>query len=328
MRIWTLVLGVTVACSGGKDVDISLTPTGVPTTTVTGTAAGTGTATGTGTGTGTGTTAPTFAELCARPDTLLCDGFEGGWDASWIEDGGDVRIVAGAAVPGEGSEVLELATYSGQGSSKLIAVFPDEPEVYVRFDVQYDAAYDNSGGSHGPILGGSTSPPWGLMGTAGITPQGDDHFVLNFEPIGEVGSGGELGFYAYFSNMTTPVGNPVQLVGALPTDDCGGLLALRRVRPGPEHSWQHRRDGALLGRRGPARRFRRIRLADRRHAPAEHVPARQLQPLQQRRPRCGQPEPRAVRQPGHLAHASGVPVGGWAWRTTSRDCGSRTSTPG
>ena len=54
------------------------------------------------------------------------------------------------------------------------------------------------------------SPPWGLMGTAGITPQGDDHFVLNFEPIGTVGSDGELGFYAYFVNMTSMWGSVFQ----------------------------------------------------------------------------------------------------------------------
>jgi len=148
----------------------------------------------------------TFAELCAAPGVLFCDDFEGGWDETWIEDGGDVRIVAGAAVDGEGSEVVELATYDGQQSSKLLWTFPGEAEIHVRFDVQYDAAYDNTGGSHGPILGGSASPPWGLLGTAGIQPNGSDHFVLNFEPIGTIGQGGELGFYAYFVNMM-PDGN-------------------------------------------------------------------------------------------------------------------------
>lgn len=70
------------------------------------------------------------------------------------------------------------------------------------FDVMYDASYDNSGGSHGPILGGSSSPPWGMLGTAGIRPSGDDFFVLNFEPHGVVGDGGEFAFYAYFVNMS------------------------------------------------------------------------------------------------------------------------------
>lgn len=144
----------------------------------------------------------TFAELCASEGVIFCDDFEGAWDDAWREDGGDVRIVDGQGAPGEGSSVVELATYEGQQSSKLIYQFPDATEIYVRFDVQYDAAYDNSGGSHGPILGGSSSPPWGMFGTAGMRPSGDDFFVLNFEPDGTVGDGGELGFYAYFVNMS------------------------------------------------------------------------------------------------------------------------------
>jgi hypothetical protein len=154
--------------------------------------------------------------MCNQPETIFCDDFEGGYSNEWLEDGGDVRVVAGAAVRGEGSEVVELATYEGQGSSKLIYVFEGEQEVHVRFDVQYDESYDNSGGSHGPILGGSMNPPWGMMGTAGITPTGDDYFVLNFEPIGIVGQGGEMGFYAYFVNMMTMWGTQFASEAELP----------------------------------------------------------------------------------------------------------------
>jgi hypothetical protein len=165
----------------------------------------------------------TFAELCALPGVILCDDFEDGWDPSWIEDGGDVRLVADAAVAGEGAQAIELATYDGQQSSKLIQQFDDVDEVYIRFDVRYDEAYDNTGGSHGPILGGSTSPPWGLLGTAGVAPAGDDHFVLNFEPLGPpVGEGGDLGFYAYFVNMQ-PDGN----------GDFWGNVFRSEMRPAP-----------------------------------------------------------------------------------------------
>jgi hypothetical protein len=118
-----------------------------------------------------------------------------------MEDGGDVQIVSGGAIDGEGTTVLELSTYADIQSSKLLRTFPDVDRVHIRFDVQYDAAYDNTGGSHGPILGGSSEPPWGLFGTAGIKPNGDDFFVLNFEPDGVVGQGGQFGFYAYFVNM-------------------------------------------------------------------------------------------------------------------------------
>lgn len=156
--------------------------------------------------TSTGTAAMTFAEMCAAPGVFFCDAFEGAWDPTWMEDGGDVSIVPGAAVDGEGSSVIELATYEDIQSSKLLRTFPDVDRVHIRFDVQYDAAYDNSGGSHGPILGGSDAPPWGMFGTAGIQPNGSDFFVLNFEPDGVVGQGGELGFYAYFVNMQ-PDGN-------------------------------------------------------------------------------------------------------------------------
>jgi hypothetical protein len=139
--------------------------------------------------------------MCAEPGVLFCDAFEGAWDPTWMEDGGDVAIVDGAAAPGEGATVLELSTYEDTQSSKLLRTFPDADSIYVRFDVQYDASYDNSGGSHGPVLGGSSSPPWGMFGTAGQRPDGSDFFVLNFEPIGTVGADGELGFYAYFVNM-------------------------------------------------------------------------------------------------------------------------------
>lgn len=142
-----------------------------------------------------------FEQLCASPGVIFCDDFEGGADAAWLEDGGDVRFPAGAAVPGEGETVVELATYADRQSSKLIYVFPDTDEIYIRFDVQYDVAYDNTGGSHGPVLSGSMSPPWGAFGTAGIKPAGDDFFVLNFEPNGTVGDGGTFHFYAYFVNM-------------------------------------------------------------------------------------------------------------------------------
>ncbi len=212
MREWISVAVVGVMLCACSEDEAAWTPSstaggGQGGTTSSG-SGGTG-ATGTGAQGGTGgAPAPgqTLAELCARPDTIFCDGFEGAYKTDWIEDGGDVRIVAGAGVPGEGSDVVEFATYQGQGSSKLIYTFDNEPLVYVRFDVQYDLAYDNSGGSHGPILGGSMNPPWGMMGTAGIKPNGDDYFVLNFEPRGTVGEGGELGFYAYFVNMTTTWG--------------------------------------------------------------------------------------------------------------------------
>lgn len=142
-----------------------------------------------------------FDALCASPGVIFCDDFEGGADAAWIGDGGDVRFPAGAAVPGVGETVVELATYADQQSSKLIYVFPDTDEIYIRFDVQYDPTYDNTGGSHGPVLSGSMSPPWGSFGTAGIKPSGDDFFVLNFEPHDVVGDGATFHFYAYFVNM-------------------------------------------------------------------------------------------------------------------------------
>lgn len=189
--------GGSVASGGG-----SAAGGGGTTTPQGGSGAGTTTTGQGGTGnTGGYPSVTTFADMCAREGVLFCDGFEGAYSDQWMEDGGDVRIISGSAVSGEGSTVVELATYDGQQSSKLIYSFANEPEIYVRFDVQYDQAYDNSGGSHGPILGGSTDPPWGMFGTAGIQPSGDDFMVLNFEPIGTVGVDGELGFYAYFANM-------------------------------------------------------------------------------------------------------------------------------
>lgn len=156
--------------------------------------------------TATGMQAASFAEMCAAPGVIFCDAFEGAWDPSWMEDGGDVAIVAGAGVPNEGASVIQLSTYENIQSSKLLRTFPDADRIHIRFDVQYDAAYDNSGGSHGLILGGSDSPPWGMFGTAGFHPNGSDFFVLNFEPWGTVGDDGAFAFYAYFVNMQ-PDGN-------------------------------------------------------------------------------------------------------------------------
>lgn len=200
--------------AGGGDTATGGEPTGATSggggdaATSTGTEATSATTTTSGSATtsGSGGAAATFADLCARDGVVFCDAFEGAWDGTWIEDGGDVAIVDGAAVAGEGSTVLQLSTYEDVQSSKLLRTFDGADTIHVRFDVQYDAAYDNSGGSHGPILGGSDAPPWGMFGTAGIQPNGSDFFVLNFEPLGTVGQGGELGFYAYFVNMQ-PDGN-------------------------------------------------------------------------------------------------------------------------
>lgn len=149
-----------------------------------------------------------FSELCASPGVLFCDDFEAGIKNDWIRDGGDVQLVSGQAKPNEGASIVELRTYDTIQSSKLLYTFTNQKEVYVRYDVQYASDYDNSGGSHGPVLGGSQSPPWGMLGTAGTRPNGSDYFVLNHEPSATaVGSGVEFNFYAYFVNMQGTPGN-------------------------------------------------------------------------------------------------------------------------
>jgi len=149
----------------------------------------------------------TFADLCASTGVIFCDDFEQGIKNDWIRDGGDVQLKSGQAKSGEGANIVELLTYDSFTSSKLLYTFTNQNEVYVRYDVQYAADYDNSGGSHGPALGGSQSPPWGMMGNAGTPPTGSDYFVLNHEPLGTIGSGGEFSFYTYFFNMFGMWGN-------------------------------------------------------------------------------------------------------------------------
>jgi len=148
-----------------------------------------------------------FAKLCSSNGVLFCDNFEEGISDGWTRDGGDVQLVSDQVKSSEGSSVLELRTYDSIQSSKLLYTFTGQNEVYVRYDVKYALDYDNSGGSHGPVLGGSQSPPWGMMGTAGKPPTGEDYFVLNHEPHKIVGTGGEFGFYAYFVNMSGIWGN-------------------------------------------------------------------------------------------------------------------------
>lgn len=143
----------------------------------------------------------TFADLCAQTGVIFCDDFESDIHIDWIRDGGDVVVVTGSVKAGEGSRVLELRTYDTKQTSKLLYVFPNQDLIHVRYDVKYAEDYDNSGGSHGPILGGSVSPPWGMLGKAGIKPDGTDHFVQIHEPLSTVGNDGEFGFYSYFVNM-------------------------------------------------------------------------------------------------------------------------------
>lgn len=154
-------------------------------------------------------TSKTFSDLCASPGVLFCDNFEAGIKNDWIPDGGDVQLVNGHAKTDEGSQVVELRTYDTKKTSKLIYTFDNQEKIYVRYDVQYAPDYDNSGGNHGPQLGGSQSPPWGMMGKAGIRPSGSDFFITQHEPINinTVGSNGEFGFYAYFVNMIGTPGN-------------------------------------------------------------------------------------------------------------------------
>lgn len=153
------------------------------------------------------TTTSSFQNLCSKSGVLFCEDFESGIKNDWIRDGGDVKLVNGQAKPNEGNNVIEFSTYENIQSSKLLYTFINQNEVYVRYDVQYASDYDNSGGSHGPVLGGSQSPPWGMMGTAGTRPSGSDYFVLNHEPNGIVNSNGEFAFYAYFVNMLGTPGN-------------------------------------------------------------------------------------------------------------------------
>jgi len=150
-----------------------------------------------------------FNKLCASPGVLFCEDFEQGINNSWVRDGGSVNIISGQAKANEGNNIIELRTYENISSSKLLYTFANQNEVYVRYDVQYATDYDNSGGSHGPVLGGSQSPPWGMLGTAGKPPTGSDYFVLNHEPTtpGSVGNGSQFGFYAYFVNMSGIWGN-------------------------------------------------------------------------------------------------------------------------
>jgi len=152
-------------------------------------------------------TSKTFEELCSSAGVLFCEDFEQGIKSSWIRDGGDIQLINGQVNDNEGEKIVELLTYENIQSSKLLYVFENKEEVYIRYDVQYATDYDNSGGSHGPLLGGSQTPPWGVMGKAGTRPSGSDYFVLNHEPIKTVGIKGEFGFYAYFVNMEGTPGN-------------------------------------------------------------------------------------------------------------------------
>ena len=151
-------------------------------------------------------TAASFSELCSQAGVLFCDDFEGGIKSGWSVDG-DVAVIPGNAKAGEGNNVLELKTYGAIQSSKLIYTFANQDVVHIRYDVKYAADYDNSGGSHGPILGGSMNPPWGMFGHAGTKPNGSDYFFHSNEPIGTIGQGAEFGFYSYFVNMTSQWGS-------------------------------------------------------------------------------------------------------------------------
>ena len=141
-----------------------------------------------------------LSQKCNSEVIIFCEDFEGGI-SNWLTDNGDVNLVKDAKKLDTSNTILELRTYQGRNSSKLIRAFDDQELVYVRYEVRYALDYVNEGGSHGPVLGGAVNPPWGLLGKAGIKPSGHDHFTLNYEPIGIIGKGGEFGLYAYYVNM-------------------------------------------------------------------------------------------------------------------------------
>jgi len=202
--------------------------------------------------------ARSFEELCALPGVIFCEDFEEGIDPAWIPDGGEARLEPGAAAPGEGAQVVALASDETQSHSTLLYTFGRLLErAWVRFDVLYPEDFVDPEGAIGPGLGGSSDPPYGMLGRSGVRPAGDDFFVIRLlpRPIG-----GDPAFHleAYFVNMEPTAGGqfygnvlaPPEAV--LPRVDLGQWqcveVGLVMNAPGRQDgSAEYRVDGGAIG---------------------------------------------------------------------------------
>lgn len=143
-----------------------------------------------------------FAELCAGADVVFCDDFEDGLDPAWFGTEGETRVEEGAAVEGEGAQVVALPSWEGLPDSKLFLVVEPLEVAWLRFDVRYPAGFVGLDGALGPVmLGGSGEPPYGMTGNSGVRPDGTDFFLSQFRP-GSAGGGASLLLEGAFANMS------------------------------------------------------------------------------------------------------------------------------
>ena len=125
---------------------------------------------------------------------------------------GRAKLVSDAALAHAGKGALQLTAVardgheSGAGASGWFG--PEGYErVYFRRYIRFAADYDQGNLNHvgGGLAAVAGTDRWRAMGSAGLLPRGDDHFLSSFEPWRDWGrrpAPGYLFLYTYWMDMT------------------------------------------------------------------------------------------------------------------------------
>jgi hypothetical protein len=126
-----------------------------------------------------------------------------------IEGNAELTTDPGLAHSGRGAIQFTAVAQEG-GESGVGAVGWLGPigydRLYFRRYIRFAADYDQGNLHHvgGGLTGASATDRWGEMGSAGVRPQGDDHFMSAFEPWrgwGRYPSPGFMFLYTYWMDM-------------------------------------------------------------------------------------------------------------------------------
>jgi hypothetical protein len=130
-------------------------------------------------------------------DVIFSDDFESGTMSKW-QDG--VNAAKHRVVTEAGNRHLEVTYPSGEEGGWLTRFFmPGYDELYVRYDVKFDAAWQG-GTKLLNLRGARTDNQWSAHGNAGKCPDGNQWFATNIVMMGQQDPG-PIRFYAYWPGM-------------------------------------------------------------------------------------------------------------------------------
>jgi len=158
-----------------------------------------------------------LSPTAARADTVIFeDGFESGDLSRWDNvHTGRYGITSDPAHVKTGSYALEGTIPEGDGWGEINKWFmPGYDEIYVRFDVMFEAGFQNlrsdGNGMHfASVSGNHVDNKWSSHGKAGIVPSGYDFFTTTVAPEHPHGDDTlyPFMFYTYYPDMSCCWGN-------------------------------------------------------------------------------------------------------------------------